>query len=99
MATGAIRLAAMADAELIPCLITEPASWQFVLHFGTPVPRGYLGKSPDMQAIGAHLLSEFSKVITRYPEQCRPRLLSAMSPLPGNGVSDFSPVGHAAESR
>jgi hypothetical protein len=98
MATGAIRLAAMADAELIPCLITEPASWKFVIHFGTPVPRSYLGKSPEMQAIGAHLLREFSKVITRYPEQCKSRFLSAFAPLPGNGVSDPSAVGNAAES-
>ena len=84
MATGAIRLAAMAEADLIPCLITELASWRFVIHFGTPVPRHYLGKSPDMQAVGAHLLREFSKIITRYPEQCKSTLLSALSPLPVN---------------
>lgn len=87
MATGAIRLAAMANAELIPCLITETASWKFALHFGTPVPRGYLGDSPNMQAAGIHLLREFSKVITRYPEQCRSRLLSAMIPLSSDDVS------------
>ena len=92
MATGAIRLAAMADAELIPCLIAETSSWKFVLHFGTPVPQEYLGNSPDLQAVGAHLLGEFSKVITRYPQQCRPRFLSAMSPLPVNGVSELSAV-------
>ena len=34
-----------------------------------------------MQAIGTHLLQEFSKVITRYPEQCNMRLLRAMFPL------------------
>jgi len=61
MATGAIRLAAMTGADLIPCLITETETWQFVVHFGKPVPQGYLGKSPDMQAAGRHLLSEFSK--------------------------------------
>ena len=98
MATGAISFAALADAELIPCLITEPASWRFVLHFGTPVPRDYLGKSPDLHAIGAHLLGEFSKVITRYPEQCKSRFLSAFSPLPGVGVSDLSAVAPARES-
>ena len=70
MATGAIRLAAMADAELIPCLIVQTALWKFAIHFGTPVPRRCLGTSPDMPAVGAHLLREFSRVITRYPEQC-----------------------------
>jgi lauroyl/myristoyl acyltransferase len=99
MATGAIRLAAMADAELIPCLIVETASWKFVIHFGPPVPRHYLGNSPDMVAVGAHLLGEFSKVITRYPEQCNSTLLSALSPLPVNGVSDLSPVVHRAKSQ
>jgi len=82
MPTGAIRLAQMADAELIPCLITETATWKFTIHFGTPMPRHYMGTSPDMQAIATHLLNEFSKVISRYPEQCKMRLLSAMSPLP-----------------
>ena len=89
MATGAIRLAAMADAELIPCLIMETATWTFAIHFGAPVPRHYLGSSPDMQAVGAHFLREFSKIITRYPEQCTLRLLSALSPAAGAGVDDL----------
>lgn len=84
MPTGAIRLAQMADAELIPCLIVETATWKFAIHFGSPVPRHYIGGSPDMQAIATHLLKEFSKVVSRYPEQCKMRLLSAMSPLPGS---------------
>ena len=85
MATGAIQLAVMANADLIPCLIVETATWKFAIHFGSPVPRNYLGNTPDMQAIGAHLLGEFSKVITRYPEQCKQRLLRALLPLPENG--------------
>jgi lauroyl/myristoyl acyltransferase len=85
MATGAIQLAVMANAELIPCLIAETGTWRFAIHFGTPVPRNYLGNAPNIQAIGVHLLTEFSKVITRYPEQCKQRLLRAMLPLPVNG--------------
>jgi lauroyl/myristoyl acyltransferase len=85
MATGAIQLAVMANAKLIPCLIAETGTWKFAIHFGTPVPRNYLGNAPNMQAIGVHLLAEFSKVITRYPEQCKQRLLHAMLPLPVNG--------------
>ena len=99
MATGAIRLAVMADARLIPCLITETATWKFTVHFGTPVPQHYLGRSPDMHAIGSHLLQEFSKVVTRYPEQCQMRCLRAMWPLPDNGASDHSTVAHPAEGR
>jgi len=92
MATGAIRLAAMAGADLVPCLITETASWKFAVHFGTPVPRQYLGNSPDLQVVGAHLLREFSKVVSRYPEQCKMRLLRAMWPRDENGASDLSAV-------
>ena len=97
MAAGAIRLAAMADAELIPCLISETGSWRFAIHFGDPVPRAYLRDPPDLQAVGAHLLGEFSKVITCYPEQCRPRLLSALS-FPGSDAAHLSAAAQAAES-
>jgi lauroyl/myristoyl acyltransferase len=80
MATGAIRPAASAEAKLIPCLIFETTPWHFTLHFGTPVPRIYLGRSPDVTAAAAHLLSEFLKVVSLYPEQCGRRLLSSISP-------------------
>jgi len=87
MSTGAIRLATMADADLVPCLIAETSTWKFTIHFGAPVPRQYLCKVPDMQAIGAHLLKEFSQVVSRYPEQCKMRLARAMWPLAENGAS------------
>jgi lauroyl/myristoyl acyltransferase len=88
MSTGAIRLATMADADLVPCSIVETSTWNFTIHFGTPVPRHYLGRSPDMQAIGTHLLMEFSKVVSRYPEQCKMRLSRAMWPFAVAGVDD-----------
>jgi hypothetical protein len=81
MSTGAIWLATMADADLVPCLITETSTWKFTIRFGAPVPRQYLGTAPDMQAIGVHLLREFSQVVSRYPEQCKMRLARAMWPL------------------
>jgi lauroyl/myristoyl acyltransferase len=93
MSTGAIRLATMADADLVPCLIAETSTWRFAIRFGAPVPRQYLGKVPDMQAIGAHLLKEFSQVVSRYPEQCRMRLARAMWPLAENGAKR-SAVSH-----
>ena len=80
MASGAIRLAAMARADLIPCLIWEIGRWKFQLFFGMPVPREYLSESPDLQAIGRHLLGEFAKVI---------RPSSGTMPL-ANGIG-FSP--------
>ena len=79
MAAGAIRLAAMADADLIPCLIAETGPWRFAIHFGEKVPREYLQHSCDLEPISRHLVREFSKVIAAYPEQCRERFLSALS--------------------
>jgi len=98
MSIGAIRLALMADADLVPCLIAETSTWKFTIHFGTPVPRHYLGSSPDMQAVGAHLLKEFSTVVSRYPDQCKMRLSQAMWPLHEGGDSEFSAAPQAAQS-
>jgi lauroyl/myristoyl acyltransferase len=86
MSTGAIQLATMANANLIPCLIAEICTWKFVIRLGAPVPRQHLGNTPDVQAIGAHLLSEFSQVVSRYPEQCRIRLARAMWSVTENRV-------------
>ncbi len=46
MSPGALQLAIMANADLIPCLIAEICTWKFAIHFGAPVPRQYLGKVP-----------------------------------------------------
>jgi lauroyl/myristoyl acyltransferase len=86
MATGAIRLAQMTGARLIPCMITEDSTWKFTIHVGAPVPQEWLGRAPEMQMIGTHLLGEFSKVVTRFPVQCKMRCLRAMWPLPKEGI-------------
>jgi hypothetical protein len=74
-------------------MITEDSTWNFTIHVGTEVPQEWIGRSPDMQAIGNHLLGEFSKVITRFPVQCKMRCLRAMWPLPENVVTEQSAVG------
>ena len=92
MATGAIRLAQMAGARLIPCMITEDSTWKFTIHIGTPVPQEWMGPSPDMELIGSHLLREFSKVVRRFPLQCKMRCLRAMCPLPEDGIVESPAV-------
>ena len=99
MATGAVNLALIGEADLVPCLIAETGTWKFVIHFGRPVPQDYLERVPDMQAIGAHLLGEFSQVVRRYPEQCKQRLLRAMLPLPENVDSNLPAVAHLGAER
>ncbi len=81
MATGAIRLAMMRDADLIPCLIVATGSWRYTIHFGSPVPwRDYLKTGSDLKGVAAHLLAEFLPIMARYPSQCGPRLLSCITP-------------------
>ncbi len=79
MATGAIQLAAMAQADLIPCLIAVTGPWRFAIHFGEKVPREYLENPDDLEPITSHLVREFTNVLAQYPEQSRARLLSAFS--------------------
>lgn len=81
MATGAIRLAMMREADLIPCLIVATSSWRYAIHFGPPVPwRDYLKTGPDLKEVAAHLLAEFLPIMARHPSQCGPRLLSCITP-------------------
>ncbi len=80
MATGPIRLAAVTGAELIPCLIVETVPWEFVIHFGSPVPQRYLGRTLDAKAAARHLLEEGLPVLNRYPSQSRHRFLSCITP-------------------
>lgn len=81
LATGAIRLAAVTGAELIPCLIFETDTWEFTIHFGNPVPRQHLlAAAPNLEAAARHLLTEFLPIISRDPAQCGPRLLSCITP-------------------
>lgn len=88
MSTGAIRLAAMTNAEMIPCLMVERDTWDFAIHFGSPVPQRYLGRSPDMKAAATHLLNELLQVVTRYPSQCGHRLLSCITPMTAERSSE-----------
>ena len=84
MATGAIRLAIMRDADLIPCLIVATNSWQYAIHFGAPVAwRDYLRGGPDLKEVAARLLAEFLPIMARHPSQCGPRLLSCITPAAG----------------
>lgn len=81
MASGAIRLAAMTGADLVPCLIAVTGQWRFTIHFGDAVPRCHLGAMPNLEAAASHLLEEFQPVLRRQSAQSGFRLLSCLSPL------------------
>jgi lauroyl/myristoyl acyltransferase len=70
MATGAVRMAILHQAELVPCLIVDEGRWHFRMHFGRPVPKEFLTAQPDWNRAGKHLLEEMMPVFQAHPEQC-----------------------------
>lgn len=80
LTTGALRMAAVSGADVVPCLITfEKGAWNVGVHFGSPVPREYLGRQPDIDAAASHLIGEFLPVVTSYPHLMSPRFLRCMT--------------------
>lgn len=84
-ATGSIRLAALANARLIPFAISEREPWKFVIHLGEPVPSELLGDSPDIQRAAAHIVTECFNIFKLSPEESGGELLDA--------ISSAAPVG------
>jgi hypothetical protein len=75
MATGALRLAARANAYVIPCLIRADRPFGFTVHFGRPVPDEWLRDKSRHQAACEHLLHEFLPQLRAQPEQAGYQLL------------------------
>ena len=93
MATGAIRMAASAGALVVPCLIVEKKGmWNFVIHFGSPVPDEYLQGTPNMQAAANHIFHEMLPVLRKYPAQCRHRMLNCITPTSADHPSEESVI-------
>ncbi|MGI8432082.1 MAG: hypothetical protein ACR2MW_07330 [Chthoniobacterales bacterium] len=78
LASGPMRIAAATDAELIPCLTTVGSGWNFTIHFGRPVPRQFLGRSPDLESAALHLLQEFLAIVRQAPAQSGYRFLTSI---------------------
>lgn len=75
MATGAMRLAAHCDAELIPCSMTDQGGWNFRLEIEPPIPREFLSAESNLHGAGQHLLEAMLPHLRRYPEACSDYLL------------------------
>jgi lauroyl/myristoyl acyltransferase len=80
MATGAIRLAAKCDAELIPCFMIDEGRWQFRLEIGQPVPSEFLTTKLDNIGAAQHLLRELLPVVSKHPEFCADYLVNCLRP-------------------
>lgn len=87
MATGAIRLAARCNAELIPCCMTDEGNWHFHLEINQPTPREYLAAGPDPLRAGYHILQELLPRVHEHPEQCSHYLLERIRSTAAVSVS------------
>ncbi len=81
LASGAIRLAMMRDALLVPCLIAATHPWRYTIYFQSPLTcPDPSADSGEVARIAACLRDQFLPVLARYPTQCSPRLLSSILP-------------------
>jgi len=86
MSTGAIRLAAKCDAELIPCWMIDEGRWRFRLEICQPVPSEFLTPTLDTGGAAKHLLRELLPVVRQRPEFCSSGLVNCL--VPNVPVSD-----------
>jgi hypothetical protein len=80
MATGAVRLAANHQAELIPCSIINEGPWSFCIKLGRPAPREFLATEAGWPRAAKHLLDEMRPAFQAFPEQCRTDLTRCLKP-------------------
>jgi lauroyl/myristoyl acyltransferase len=84
--TGGLRLAAIANAIVLPCVIRATWWLRSEIYFGEPVPdEMVISRNQHVQAL-EHILHEVSPWIVANPEQCAPHLLRAMV-LEGDTIS------------
>jgi lauroyl/myristoyl acyltransferase len=90
MATGAIRLAHSAGADLLPCVIVDTAPWQFEIHIGSPVPDVFLEPGRAAEA-GRHALEFMLPFFRQHPGQCTTRLLRCFRSMNVNTGPSVNP--------
>jgi lauroyl/myristoyl acyltransferase len=77
MTPGALRLAAVVNALVIPCLISAPQSLRSRICIGTPVPDADVACRDRHILACEHIVRELSGWIAERPEQCGKELISA----------------------
>ncbi len=70
IAPGALRLAAITGAAVIPCLIRSPRGLTSTIEFGVPVPDSDLADPSRHAAACEHIVRELLPMIRALPEQC-----------------------------
>ena len=72
---GAIRLAAMTGASIIPCLMRSGPFFSMTVTLGEPVPEADMADPKRLSSVCDHLLRQFLPVLRAAPEECSAELL------------------------
>jgi hypothetical protein len=83
--TGALHMAAGANAIVLPCLVNSGRFFSSTIHFGSPVPCEMVSSKTLHQAACDHLMNEFMAVVSRCPEECSTEFLAFLHVLPRKG--------------
>ncbi|HUP82886.1 MAG TPA: hypothetical protein VM284_01715 [Candidatus Limnocylindria bacterium] len=68
MATGAFRLARLANAAVVPLVALDDGLWRSRVHVGAPVPQELIMAGDDF-ASATHVLNELMPLIAQVPDQ------------------------------
>jgi hypothetical protein len=77
---GALRLAAIVGAVVIPCLISSPGCMRSTIRFGLPVADDDVADRDRHPIACEHIVRELMPWILTKPEECGQGLLSAFDP-------------------
>lgn len=78
MSTGALRIAALTGAVVIPCLIRSGPLFSLTIHLGEPLAVETVANKVGHPAACQHLLREFLTTLAVAPEECSFELLDSL---------------------
>jgi hypothetical protein len=79
LGSGAVRLAAITNAVVVPCLITAPGGLAVEIHFRTPVPEDSITDSGRHPEAAEHVVRELLPLIRALHEQSGDPFLCAFT--------------------
>jgi hypothetical protein len=82
VATGALRLAAIAGAMVLPCLSFAPSALRFTIAFGNPVPIQNVPGRRKQTAACEDIVGQLLPWVEQRPEHCAPILMWALHATP-----------------
>jgi lauroyl/myristoyl acyltransferase len=79
LANGAFRLARLANAVVMPVIVTEAGRWKYNVHVGEPVPQALIDAEDDVAAAN-HVASQLMPIAVSRPGEAAVTLIEAALP-------------------